>query len=33
MTSRDSACPLETRVAEYGDNLANVFRASTSDEA
>ena len=30
VTSRDSVCPLETKVAEYGDNLANVFRASAS---
>ena len=31
--SCDSVCPLETKVAEYGDNLVNIFRAPASNEA
>ena len=27
VTSCDSVCPFETKVAEYGDYLVNVFRA------
>ena len=33
MTSRDSVCPLETKVVKYGDNLVNVFKAPASNEA
>ena len=33
VTSRDSVRPLETKVAEYGDDLVNVFRTPASNEA